>query len=161
MSSKFWHVSSSERKGHLIYSSKYEYLPTWSLFCIILLQIRAHYATLLKCPSLATKASVWTIRALWYVPLLLLWPLVTPLLPLVPPLCLHLWDLHLLFSLPGMYSLPPDNESGLLPQKQMPLHQCNLPWSTYIKHNTSLYSYLLVTLSLLDFSWWHLLHLRY
>lgn len=97
----------------------------------------------------------------WCVPLLPLWPLVTYFSCLcssaVPsavrvPLALF----------PAWNAFPPASACHLLPRKkQMLLYQLNLPQPTYIKHNTSLHTYILVAPSLLDFSWQHLFQLRY
>lgn len=55
-----------------------------------------------------------------------------------------------------------DNARGLFPwKKQMPLYQFDPPWPTCMKYNTLLSSSLLTALSLLEFSWQHLLHMRY
>lgn len=128
-----------------------------------LLQSRSLDATLWKCHLLASKAPARPVRASMVCP------------TAASMTTCHTQDSCLCSSAVAStyesdtcsflcleYISPPDNACGLLPRrKQMPLYQFDLPRPTCIKYNTSLDTYLLVTLSQLDFSWQHFLHLRY
>lgn len=78
------------------------------------------------------------------------------------PLCPQLWECHLPSSLCGMH-FPQRMHVTYSPEYTLILllYQLNLPQPTYIKHNASLHTYVLVAPSLLDFSWQHLFQLRY